>query len=266
LGRLARLQPLTAALSQAVTSSQVTHVILTEAFAALQASAGIASALTDDGTEFVCLGVLGYPEEVATGWRRLPADHPVPIAVAVRDRSPVFITTRQECAALYPLLSRVRGTGADGALAALPLLVRGRPIGALGLSFPTDRDFSEQDRQFMLTLAGLCANALERARLYDVERAARERAEQEVEQRRRAEEERESLIRELRDALATVRTLRGLLPICAWCKNIRNDQGYWKRLEAYLTEHLDVKVTHGLCPPCAEKMQAELGGVMPGQP
>ncbi len=189
LGRLARLQPLTASLSQAVTSSQVTQVILTEAFAALRAGAGIVCALTEDGTEFVSLGVLGYPEEVADGWRRLPAEHPVPIADAVRDRSPVIIPTRQQCAARYPLLSRARVGGADGALAALPLLVRGRPIGALGLSFPTDRDFSEQDRQFMLTLAGLCANALERARLYDAERAARERAEQEVERRRRAEEE-----------------------------------------------------------------------------
>jgi K+-sensing histidine kinase KdpD len=95
-------------------------------------------------------------------------------------------------------------------------------------------------------------------------RAARRRAEsrqrqleQEAAERRRVEEERESLIRQLRQALATVKTLRGLLPICAWCKSIRNDRGYWELLETHLWQNLDVDITHGICPRCAEKLQAE---------
>lgn len=67
-------------------------------------------------------------------------------------------------------------------------------------------------------------------------------------------EERERLIFDLRDALAKVKTLKGLIPICAWCKKVRNDQGYWMRIEAYLQEHSDADFTHGACPECASKM------------
>jgi PAS domain S-box-containing protein len=71
--------------------------------------------------------------------------------------------------------------------------------------------------------------------------------------RKEAEEERERLIGELRDALAKVHTLRGLIPICASCKKIRNDKGYWEQLEVYLREHSDAGFTHGMCPECAAK-------------
>jgi hypothetical protein len=50
-----------------------------------------------------------------------------------------------------------------------------------------------------------------------------------------------------------VKTLSGLLPICAWCKNIRDDQGYWERIETYIANHTDASFTHGLCPSCATK-------------
>ncbi|MCX7029096.1 MAG: PAS domain-containing protein, partial [Spirochaetes bacterium] len=71
--------------------------------------------------------------------------------------------------------------------------------------------------------------------------------------RREVELERERLIGELQRALADIRTLRGLLPICAGCKKIRDDQGYWKGLEQYLSEHAEVQFSHGLCPDCLSK-------------
>jgi PAS domain S-box-containing protein len=74
--------------------------------------------------------------------------------------------------------------------------------------------------------------------------------------RRNAESERERLIRELQAALAHVRTLRGLIPICAWCKKIRNDHGYWEQLELYLKNHSEADFTHGMCPDCV-KAQTE---------
>jgi PAS domain S-box-containing protein len=77
-----------------------------------------------------------------------------------------------------------------------------------------------------------------------------------ITERKQAGVERESLITELREALAAVKTLRGLLPICAWCKQIRTDSGYWKKLEAYLQEHLDVSFTHGICPACIARQLA----------
>jgi PAS domain S-box-containing protein len=68
-----------------------------------------------------------------------------------------------------------------------------------------------------------------------------------------AEEEREHLILDLKDALARIKTLTGMLPICASCKKIRDDKGYWNQLEQYISEHSDVLFSHCLCPDCAKK-------------
>ena len=59
------------------------------------------------------------------------------------------------------------------------------------------------------------------------------------------------------EALANVKTLYGLLPICAWCKRIRNDQGYWSQVEAYLREHTEADFTHGICPDCFEQQRSK---------
>lgn len=88
--------------------------------------------------------------------------------------------------------------------------------------------------------------------------------EKEIEQRKQAEDalrrqsgelrervqERDHLISELKNAIAQIKTLRGLLPICAGCKKIRNDDGYWEQIEVYIREHADVSFTHGICPDC----------------
>ena len=74
----------------------------------------------------------------------------------------------------------------------------------------------------------------------------------------RAAAERERLISELQGALANVRTLSGLLPICAWCKKVRDDAGYWKQIEAYVTEHTAATFSHGVCPECQAKIEAEI--------
>lgn len=79
-----------------------------------------------------------------------------------------------------------------------------------------------------------------------------------VTERRRAEAERERLIVELQEALANVKTLRGLLPICAWCKKIRNDKGYWDQTEEYVRQHTYADFTHSICPECYEKLAKEL--------
>jgi hypothetical protein len=66
--------------------------------------------------------------------------------------------------------------------------------------------------------------------------------------------ENEKLVADLRDALGKVKSLTGLLPICAWCKRIRDDQGYWALLEAYLSQHSDATFSHGVCPECFERI------------
>ncbi len=77
--------------------------------------------------------------------------------------------------------------------------------------------------------------------------------------RKCVEEEREKLIVDLQDALARIKTLHGLIPICAECKKIRDDQGYWNQIEGYIKKHSEAEFTHSLCPECAERLYGEKG-------
>ncbi|MBN2536601.1 MAG: response regulator [Spirochaetales bacterium] len=89
------------------------------------------------------------------------------------------------------------------------------------------------------------ANLLIRAMTYAIER-------------KKLEIEREKMIVELQNALAKIKTLRGLLPICSFCKKIRDDQGYWKQIEVYMKEHSDANFSHSICPKCAKKYYPHL--------
>src|SRR5688572_6165472 len=71
-----------------------------------------------------------------------------------------------------------------------------------------------------------------------------------ITERKQAEHEREQLLRELQAALAEVRELQKILPICMYCKNIRNDENYWQTVEAYISHHTNTKFSHGICPTC----------------
>lgn len=61
-------------------------------------------------------------------------------------------------------------------------------------------------------------------------------------------------VQELEEALANVKMLQGLLPICSYCKSVRNDDNYWQKVEAYFAEHADVRFSHGICPGCFESI------------
>lgn len=83
----------------------------------------------------------------------------------------------------------------------------------------------------------------------------RKQAEQELQQTMK---ERENLIRELQYALENIKTLQGLIPICANCKKIRDDKGYWNQVEGYISAHTDAKFSHGICPDCAKKLYGDV--------
>jgi len=78
-----------------------------------------------------------------------------------------------------------------------------------------------------------------------------------VTERKRLEAEREKLIADLREALEKIKTLKGLIPVCAWCKKVRDDKGYWEELEHYIREHTDADFTHGICPDCLKEYDPE---------
>ncbi len=78
-----------------------------------------------------------------------------------------------------------------------------------------------------------------------------------ITERKRAEEQREKLLKELQEALAQVKQLRGMLPICSACKKVRNDAGYWDQIENYVRSHSEVEFSHGICPECYRKLYAD---------
>lgn len=92
---------------------------------------------------------------------------------------------------------------------------------------------------------------LEHQEIYSVAR--------DITERKEAEQQRETLVRELQAALAEVRELQTILPICMYCKNIRNDQNYWQTVEVYMAHHTNRRFSHGICPSCLPGVLEQAG-------
>ena len=88
--------------------------------------------------------------------------------------------------------------------------------------------------------------------------AANEQLKREIGERLKAESENQTLIGDLKKALKEVKKLSGLLPICASCKKIRDDKGYWNQLEDFIQKHSEAEFSHGVCPDCAKKLYPDL--------
>jgi len=71
--------------------------------------------------------------------------------------------------------------------------------------------------------------------------------------RKRAEKEREKLIKELQEALKEINTLRGILPLCSFCKKVRDDKGFWEQVDVYIQKHSQADISHSVCPECGKK-------------
>ena len=80
-----------------------------------------------------------------------------------------------------------------------------------------------------------------------------------ITRRKQAENERERLVTELQDALAQVKELQEILPICMYCKNIRNDKDYWQSVETYISHHTRSRFSHGICPGCYDRAAEAMG-------
>lgn len=80
---------------------------------------------------------------------------------------------------------------------------------------------------------------------------------EEIAERHKAEQEKEKIIVDLRRALEEIKTLRGILPICSFCKKIRDDQGYWEQVDVYIHKHAEAEFSHSICPDCLEKHYPE---------
>ena len=89
-------------------------------------------------------------------------------------------------------------------------------------------------------------------------RLANQQLQHEITERKQAQQDRENLILELQGALENIRTLKGMIPICSHCKKIRDDDGYWNRIEKYIAEHTNAEFSHGICPECSRKLYPEM--------
>ncbi|MDP9368478.1 MAG: GAF domain-containing protein [Chloroflexota bacterium] len=230
--RTARLQAVTAALAEGLTPAEVATAVVVEGVAALGARAGSIALLRDGEEELEIAGFAGYPNELIDAWRRFPVAAPVPIAEAVRTGNAVWIESLDDLARRFPNLVASPAITEDQARAAIPLMIDGRIIGAMGLSFSTVRVFDGDDRAFALTLAGQCAQGLERARLYEVEQRARIAAEA-AEQQSLLLAEASTLLAGSLDYETTLTRVAGLVVprIADWCGiHIVEEDGSLSRL------------------------------------
>jgi len=141
----------------------------------------------------------------------------------------------------------------------------------LGLEYFQDRQgFMIQYQLFLFVLfsllltwfaflGGFVSNIRLRLRIQKEEtKKANEEIKIEIEERKLAQIEKDNMIVELKDALLKVKTLSGLLPICASCKKIRDDKGYWNQIESYIKAHSEAEFSHSICPNCAKKLYPDL--------
>lgn len=176
--RTTRLHELTALLSMALRAEEVAAIVVDEGTRALKAHSGALWSLDPAGTSLLLMRATGYPEPALASVRKLPLDPDVPISDAVLRGEPVWLSSVADYEARYPVsAARVRQMAPRGySVAALPIQIADRTIGVLALTFLDERGFDEDDRMYLQFLAVHCAQGFERARLYQSETAAKERA------------------------------------------------------------------------------------------
>jgi signal transduction histidine kinase len=183
-----RLQRLTSHLSRSMSEDEVASTLVDEGCEALGARNAALWRLDEVGQSMGLLRARNIPEHALAKILRLTIDRDRPVGEAVATGEPVWLRSRNEYLARYPASAAraieldPRLDGGDFAIAALPLVIEGRVLGVLSMTFDGAREFDDNERAFLELLAWHCAHGFERARLHAIERAARR--EQEIAQER----------------------------------------------------------------------------------
>ncbi len=207
--RMAQLQTITAALASVLTREAI-YTVIAEHGATVARATAVAMALLDPTEAFLHLvGWTGHSAEEIAAVAPLALSAPLPMSVAVSERTPVWLPAPDEAEARFLGFSELMGTVDVQAIAALPLLLDDHVLGAISFGFPTPQIFSAEERSLLHTLAQQCTQALERIRLYTELQASQGRL-QLLSQRliETQEQERRHLARELHDEVG--QTLTGL--------------------------------------------------------
>jgi PAS domain S-box-containing protein len=162
--RITGLQAVTARLATALTPADVVQVVLEEGLPAMGSNAG--SVVRLDGEEIEVVGTTGFPEKVTRPWQRFSLSASTPIAEVARTGQSVWLESPEAFKQRYGRLPDPAALAISQSWGALPLVAYGRVLGALALSYSEPQLFDADSRRFAETLADLCAQALERARLY----------------------------------------------------------------------------------------------------
>lgn len=170
------LQAVTAAISEALTPQQVMDVVVRQGSAVLGAFAGLVALRSPDGTALHLAATSGYTEQALRSWQTLPLERLLPLTVAVRTGELVVIESADDVHTRFPDLHDVQHTSGSHSLVAVPFIAERQVVGVLGLSFAAFRTFDAEERALLWSLAQLCTQALERARLYEAEQQARAQA------------------------------------------------------------------------------------------
>lgn len=165
--RTSRLQAVTAALSTALTPDDAVSAVVGEGTTALGAQEGLVCLLSADGDALEIVGSVGLPTGVAETFRSFPVAAALPASEVVRSGQPAYFSARQEIIERYPLLATDTSRSRIEAWMMLPLVVKGRTLGAMVFGFAERRTFTVDERAFAEALANQCAQALERTRLYE---------------------------------------------------------------------------------------------------
>ena len=171
--RANRLQAVTARLAEAVTPQQVLDAIVTEGVEAAEARAGAIGLLSHDGETIDIVAQRGYEQNIFVGWETFPLDRETPMGRAILEETPFFFSTSAERNAAFPNMAGL--SGPSHGLAILPLVVEGRAVGGIAFTFPREIEFDADRRALKATLAQQAAQAIDRVRLYEAERALRQR-------------------------------------------------------------------------------------------
>lgn len=176
-GRLSHLLHITEALAGALTPEAVAQAVITYALPALGARMGLIALLSQDESSLNVIGIRGFPEDFVSHWQTIPMSTPFAIVEAVRTGQAILIRSRQELKERYPSSPSLKEPLGDMAYAVLPLMLDSRALGVLSLGFESSRRFVPDEQEFLQAISRQCTIALERARLYDAERQARQLAE-----------------------------------------------------------------------------------------
>ncbi|NTU84075.1 MAG: GAF domain-containing protein [Chloroflexales bacterium] len=172
LAPLALLHTLLAQLAATNEAPVSAELVIAMCARAVQASGGAVGRCTDDGQAVEIIASSGYAPGALDRWARLPLAAPLPLSDVVRTRTALFLSSPDELLSRYPQLTTADLQHRAWALA--PLTVGERVVGGLMASFEAPRPFTPADQLLLTTVAQICAQALERARLTEIEREARE--------------------------------------------------------------------------------------------